>query len=274
MHLDILSTRLQGAATRRFWAPMREKRIVEALGWSTGTHDRPVKHLVATLPKGVEVYFLKPGKEKDQDRDKPNPHDMTPFVGNSQVKLQFNDIWSGLAKISLLNFESFKIVLTLIYRNAYFLDHVEKNLGIIRYEPHKQILKVIEQINNEVGGVLPMELLPFLNYLDILGWNEDVKYNVQNNEPNLLGLRRNTGRINTLLSCIRPPYQAAAFVTYVLRRANAVKSIDFSQLFPIMQQFSNSRGVCPATQGQVKEWLQPYVISDSTKTDSAQKRLI
>jgi len=259
MQWQALRTSLQGAGTRRLWEPKREKRILEALSWSSGTQSRPHKHLVATLPNGVEVYFLKPGKEVFNTK-RPNPHDMLPVVGDSNVRLKFDDVWSGLSSISVINFESFKMALTLIYRNAYFLDHVEKQPGIIRYEPSRQLLSLIKQINDEVGGTSPLEVLPLLHFLDILGWNEDMKYNVQRNMPNFsLHSDYNVGRVNTLLTCIRVPYQASVFVEHVLEKAGDPRSIDFSQLFTIMQQFAKSRGTCTPTQQQLITWLSPYI---------------
>lgn len=41
----------------------RRKRILEALNWEAGPSlDNPKKYLITTLPNGIEVYFLKPGK--------------------------------------------------------------------------------------------------------------------------------------------------------------------------------------------------------------------
>jgi len=259
MQWNPLSTNLQGAGTKQFWEPRREKRILEALSWSSGSQSKPNKHLVATLPNGIEVYFLKPGKEVFNTK-RPNPHDMLPVVGDSNVRLKFDDVWSCLSHISVVNFESFKMALTLIYRNAYFVDHVEKKPSVIRYEPSKSLLNLIKRINDEAGGTSPLELLPLLHFLDILGWNEDMKYNVQRNKPNFSGHSDfNVGRINTLLTCIRVPYQASVFVRHVLEKANNPKNIDFSQLFTIMQQFAKSRGTCTPTQQQLLTWLSPYI---------------
>src|SRR5208337_2919360 len=139
-----LKTRLQGSKTRASWEDKRIKRIHEALSWEGGTDQKPKKHLVAVLPNGIEVFFLKPGKEVKRVR--PNPHDMLPVIGSPDLKLKFDDVWSYLSEISVANFENFKIVLTLIYRNAYFVDHVEKLEDKIRYEPSQEIRERIEQI--------------------------------------------------------------------------------------------------------------------------------
>jgi hypothetical protein len=260
---NILKTKLQGSKTRTSWEYKRTKRIQEALSWERGTEERPKKYLVAVLSNDLEVFFLKPGKEVKRVR--PNPHDMLPVVGTPDLRLKFDDVWSYLSMISVADFESFKIVLTLIYRNAYFVDHVEKQDGKIRYEPREEITNCIEQIDKEIGIVSPVGLIGLLNFLDILGWNEDMKYHVENNRPTFSGkYDLKVGRINTLLTCIRVPYQAALFVAHCIDRANDKKSIDFSLLYTIMQQFAKSRGTCTPTKRQLAEWLSPYVDEKSS----------
>lgn len=259
---SVLKTELQGSTTRRAWEEKRTKRIREALTWESGTEENPIKHLVTQLPNGLEVYFLKPGKEVFNQK-RPNLHDMFPVVSNTEIKLKFDDIWTFLSKISIMNFKSFKIVLTLIYRNAYFIDHVERHKGIIRYEPNQEILETIHQIEKETGRVSPFGLLGLLNFLDILGWNEDMKYHVENNKPTFSGkYGLNVGRINTLLTCIRVPYQSSGFVAHCIDNSTGKQNIDFSRLYAIMQQFAKSRGTCTPTQQQLKEWLSPYVVAD------------
>jgi hypothetical protein len=258
---NALKTGLQGSRTRASWEDRRTKRIQEGLSWESGTDQKPKKHLVAVLSNGVEVFFLKPGKEVKRVRA--NPYDMLPVVGNPDLKLKFDDMWSYLSKISVANFEHFKIVLTLIYRNAYFVDHVEKLEGKIRYEPSQEITERIKQINDEIGNISPVGLIGLLNFLDILGWNEDMKYHVENNSPTFCGKYDwKVGRINTLLTCIRVPYQASLFVAHCVSKAEEKKDIDFSLLYTIMQQFAKSRGTCTPTQRQLVEWLSPYLAQE------------
>lgn len=257
---DILKTRLQSHARARACEPKRRKRIQEALGWGSGTRDNPRKHLVTTLPNGIDVCFLKPGKEVFSVR-RPNPYDMTPVVGSPDKILRFDEIWSYLSKISVVNFDSFKAVLTLTYRNAYLMDHVEEEAGIIRYQPSEEIARCIDSMNDEIGDILPFGLMGFLHLLDILGWNEDVKYHTEHSRPTFSG-RYNfkVGRINTLLTCIRVPYQASLFVRHVIDTIDNKRNIDFQLLFTIMQQFATSRGTCTPTQQKLIAWLSPYII--------------
>lgn len=259
MFQSVLKTNLQGSRTRTLWQSKREKRILEALTWEGGTQSKPRRHLVTTLPGGIEVYFLKPGKEVFNQK-RPNPNDMFPVVGSPEMMLRFDDVWSYLSKISVIDFDHFKAVLTLVYRLAYFVDHVENKEGIVRYEPNNEITRLIDRIDIEADKVFPFGLIGLLHFLDILGWNEDMKYHVERGRPTFLGnYEVKVGRINTLLTCIRVPYQASLFVTHCISKVNDKKNIDFSSLFTIMQQFAKSRGTCTPTQQQLATWLSPYI---------------
>jgi len=251
-------TRIQSSNARATWEVKRAKRVRDALSWKGGTQENPRKYLVAILPNGLEVYFVKPGKEAK--RMIPNPQDMLPVVGNLNVKLKFEDVWRYLSRISVADFDDFRIALTLIYRSAYFLDHVVRKDDRVRYEPSQEIATYIDDIDRKARGVSPIGLMGLLSFLGILGWNEDTKYHVENNEPTFSSkYNPNVGRINTLLTCIRVPYQASLFVIHCIEKANDVKTIDFSLLYTMMQQFAKSRGTCTPTHRQLVEWLSPYV---------------
>lgn len=238
----------------------RTKRIQEAIGWKGGTKEKPRKYLITTLPNNKEVYFLKPGKEVS-NIERPNPYDMRPVVGDPEKRPKFDEMWSNLSSISVRNFEIFKAVLTLIYRSAYMLDHVEVKTGIIRYQPNQEISKCIESIENSIGNILPLGLMGLLHFLDILGWNEDVKYHIEDHKAVLDGQHTfQTGRINTLLTCIRVPYQASTFVKNIIENTSNKTDIKFKDLYEIMQQFAKSRGTCVPTHEQLVKWLSPYLI--------------
>lgn len=166
---------------------MRRSLIAEALSWGGGTLDNPRKYLIAKLPNGQTAYFLKPGKEVAKQR--PNPHDMTPVVGRPEHRLRFDEIWAYLSKTAIINPEIFKAVLTLIYRDAFLLDHMRVG-NSVRYQPNKEIVKSIRDMDQEIGSVLPFGLMGLLHFLDLLGWNEDVKYHTENDEPTFKGKYR------------------------------------------------------------------------------------
>lgn len=241
---------------------LRETRgimIREAIAWGKGTLDRPIRHEVNKLTDGTSVYFLKPGKET-ANVARPNPHDMTPMLGNSNEVLRFDQIWTQLSKISVIDFEAFKMVLTLIYRDAYLMDHTVVN-GVVRYSPRGQVLDCIRRLDGKVGRVLPNGVEGMLFFLDILGWNEDVKYHTENDLPTFDGdYGSNVGRVNTLLTCIRVPYQTSLFVKDILDHSQDKLHIDFGHIYEVMQQFAKSRGTSTPTNAQLLEWLSPYLI--------------
>lgn len=233
--------------------------IREAIAWEEGTLDRPRRHEVNKLSDGTPVYFLKPGKET-ANVSRPNPHDMTPMLGDPNEVLRFDQIWTHLSKISVIDIEAFKMVLTLIYRNAYLMDHTTVN-GAVRYSPHGQVMDCIKRLDLEVGNVLPNGVEGMLFFLDILGWNEDVKYHTENDLPTFDGAYgSNVGRLNTLLTCIRVPYQTSLFVKDILDNCEDKLHIDFGHIYEVMQQFAKSRGTSTPTKAQLLDWLSPYLI--------------
>jgi len=238
----------------------RKKRIIEAMQWKGGTREHPNKYVVDILPGDVQVYFLKPGKEVF-NKLRPNPYDMTPCVGSSSKRFTFNEIWTYLSKISIIDFDAFKVILTLIYRDAFMLDHIETGKNMLRYRPEEKIFDIIRDMDSKFAGSLPIKISELLYFLDILGWNEDMKYHIENNVPTFEGKYGfNVGRINTLLTCIRVPYQASSFVRHAIEQNRRGSEIDFAMLYTIMQQFANSRGTCVPTRQNLIEWLSPYII--------------
>lgn len=239
---------------------LRSQRILEALSWRSG---RSVKHprkcIVTTLPNGTEVCFFKPGKETL--RIKPNPHDMRPQIGLEDKRYGFDDVWKQLSKISVSNQEIFKSVLTLVYRNAYMLDHVEIRKGIYRYQPDPSILNCINLLDSLIPNIIEYGLLGLLHFMDIIGWNEDVKYHIERRKPTFKGKYNwKTGRINTLLSCIAVPYKTWLFVENVRNNSLNPINIDWSLAYDTMQLLLRTRGVCPPKQQELLQWLSPYIV--------------
>jgi hypothetical protein len=260
-----LYTNLQGRSSKGALLLKRKKRILEALGWSKGTLEKPHKHKVTTLPNGMEVYFLKPGKEADPKRKRTNPHDMTPVVGNQARRLKFDDIWAEILRISAADFEGFKAFLALVYRNAYMIDHVEVKPSLIRYQPVEPIVRTVERLEKLSRPGLKFGLMGLLHFLDILGWNEDVKYHVESNRPEFKGERAfDVGRINTLLTSIRVPYQTAGFIRSCMNAFRRNQEVDYLSICTVMQQFTTSRGTCTPTKKQLSNWLAPFITEAQT----------
>ena len=253
-------TRLQGFSSKNSCLQKRKQRILEALSWSKGTQERPHKHRVATLSSGAEVYFLKPGKEAVSNRKRPNPHDMIPVVGDPLRRPKFDEIWAAILQISATSFDDFRAFLTLIYRSAYLLDHVEVSPGVVRYRPAEPLERTIERIEQASTPGFAFGLMGLLHFLDILGWNEDVKYHVERNRPEFSGKYAfDVGRINTLLTSIRVPYQTSEFIRSCTDALRRHRQVDYLSICTVMQQFTTSRGTCTPTKRQLSSWLSPFI---------------
>jgi len=197
--------------SKRDGSELRAKRVIrirEAVAFPSGTLAERKRSEIATLPNGNISYFDKPGKETA--RQKPNIFDMYPNVGTDTDEhfdnWAFEKIWEYLVKISIIQQDTFKKALVLLYRLGYFYDHVNDG-GKIRYQPNKDVLACINCIENYVlkagfkenFGTSEVELLDFLHFVDLLAWNEDVKYHPPvDGQPFFADVnKRNNGRINT-----------------------------------------------------------------------------
>jgi hypothetical protein len=246
----------------------RSVRIVEAITFKSGTIDNPMKNMVSVLPNGKEAYFLKPGKETQ--RATPNIHDMFPNVGNNNQSetsgYTFEIMWEYLIKISIINQITFKKVLVLLYRLCFLLDHTEIE-GKIRYSPSKDLSDYIEKIafslkdgfkdkfNTEEIG-----LWEYLYFIDLIGWNEDVKYHIHNSLPNFEIRNKKTGRVNTILSVISAPLMISNFIQDIIQKTKNYGIIDVKLITSTMQKFTKSRGICVLTNRELLEYLQPYLV--------------
>lgn len=256
----VLKTELQKGVSDEL-LKKRKKRIEEALHFHSGTKDSPAKIRIAVY-NGKEVFFLKPGKEASREKN-PNLNDMTPVVDELKNKnmLSFDKIFENILKVSLYDEDSFKKILVLIYRLAYMLDCKENEDKVLRYLPSEEIITCINHLDEQIKNFFPdYDLWGLLYFLDLLGWNEDVKYHVKNGEPAFnVKSDFDVGRINTLLTCIGVPYMAYKFVKHVLDNKDDRKKIKYETLVEIIQRLLKSRGICKPTQKEIVEWLKPYV---------------
>ncbi len=183
---------------------------------------------------------------------------MTPIVPNYRGAT-FKDLWSSLARASAADMEAFKALAVLIYRNAYHLDHLVDEEGRVRYRPSERVADCIEVVDQRLSAFLPpggVWSLAF--FLDLLGWNEDVKYHSEDSQPTFRGsYPYNTGRVNTLLTSIRVPYEVSRFARNASEHMETPDSIDFSSMIAVMQQLS--RGICVPNRDQLKRWFDPYL---------------
>lgn len=237
----------------------RKNRINEALNISFIDPENPTKYIVDVLPDGTEVFFLKPGKEFF--RKNQNLNDMTPNVGDLFTRFAFSDIWNLLCKLrNSISVDNYKKLSVILYRVAYLLDYTYVE-GKLRFNPSKEILAEIDDIQKEIDSKgLNVNVLGFIHFMDILGWNDEMKTHADNQGLNYISKKPRMGRINTILSCISVPLLFQDFVEEVIMNKDNKSNIDFSVVIDVAQTFSRTRGVCPLTNTKLINYLSPYLV--------------
>ena len=243
----------------------RMHRIFEALRMESGTFENQLKHVIYTLPDGGEAYFLKPGKEAKRN-SRNNPNDMLPFVDGMQKKYSFSDVWNILCKLrNTISLDNYKKLSVILYRLAYLLDCNDEN-GIVRFAPNDYILSEIYEIQKEVNSNgLDTDIMSLIYFIDLLGWNEDVKYqhlsvlSESGYDENYKKLKKPVGRINTILTCISLPISFQNFTDNVIKNAANPSEIDFELGTKIAQKLINGMGIYTLNKSELIEFLSPYL---------------
>jgi hypothetical protein len=249
----------------------RSKMINEAINTPSGSSiDTQEKTIIQVLQNGSEVYFYKPDKETL--RTDPNLHDMTPNISINDVSVTsnftFENIWEYLLKISIINQITFKKVLVILYRICYLIDHKESN-GSYRYRPDTNLLELFNYLayllkegfkdkfkKEEIG------FIEFLNFVDILAWNEDVKYHSKNRRADFNGaFKPKAGRINTIITIISVPLMINEFLLNIMENVSHLENIKINLILSTIQKMSKSRGIFTVTNKELAKKLSPYLIS-------------
>lgn len=251
----------------------RTDMINEAIGFE-GTLSEPKHHVIAERGS-ITLLFEKPGKEAIAGT---NVNDMRPMVivnGRPLDPPSFSFIWSDLTNIAMADFEAFKAVLLLIYRNAFLLDHINVGGGHgWRYRPSSGISDAIAELDRTVGDRSEFgSVWGLLGFVDLLGWNEDVKYHSVDGKASFAEGKyggkgkQKIGRINTLLTCIRVPFEISDFMYSHREEIAGGRKADFVSLYDIMQALINSRGLCtPRRNEDLLRFLDPYLVEESQVT--------
>jgi len=258
----------------------RKQLIDEAINFHSGTQTARIKTIITTFNSDKSACFAKPGKEAA--RQNPNPFDMYPSIEQAEKELMpswaFEQIWEYLIKISIIQQDTFKKVLVLLYRLCYFIDHkIDKN-NKYRYLPSTDIFSEIQNIENyvlqagfkEKFNSTEVELLDFIYFVDLLAWNEDVKYRPnkypidyfkkkQNGEYSLSAGIVNTGRINTILSIISAPIMISKFINNIIWATSNNGIVDVKLITTTIQKFTKTRGLCVLSNRELTDFLHPYL---------------
>ncbi|MBI2038977.1 MAG: hypothetical protein HYT22_01690 [Candidatus Niyogibacteria bacterium] len=202
---------------------------------------------------GYEVGAGKPGKETE--RKNPNPFDMWPFIRKGgafeEKSASFGDIFHELEHMSNKSKYSLELLGCLLARSALMLDHKIKNDRVI-YVPNETVLG---EIKKDIPSMFSVPLEVFLQYLEMIALNEDVKY--QKN-LNMKGkpYSKSAGRPNNLLTCVH-------LIAVLLGKASIV---DFAY------GFAQQRGVSAIKVSQLSSCF-PFLEIDKTEAKVISKEI-
>ncbi|MCL1862117.1 MAG: hypothetical protein FWF78_00950 [Defluviitaleaceae bacterium] len=248
---------------------IKRELITEAITFPSGTATERVKTVINSC-NNHEAAFMKPGKEAS--RKNPNIYDMYPLLtyNNRDVteKFSFEDIWEYLLKIFLIHKGTFTKTLVLLYRLCFFCDHNLIN-NKWRYSPSEQHCELIHNLDNLVlregffdkfNEPKPLTLFQILLFVDLLAWNEDVKYHAPKGEPYFKNMTESkTGRTNTLLSVISAPLLISEFIEDIVSKTQSGGAINVKLITSVIQKFTRSRGLCVLSDAELQKALAPYL---------------
>jgi len=266
---EIITTDLfNSRASGKDFIEKREMLVQEAINFPQGTFEKQKKTVVFKFADDKEAYFLKPGKEAQAHRKTPNVHDMFPNVAGHFDKWAFEQIWEYLIKISIIQQAAFKKTLVLLYRLCFYIDHELVNKKL-RYNPSSQILEYIDNLQKfvlrdgfkEKFKTSEVDLLEFLYFVDLLAWNEDVKYHTIENKADFIKKGKNVGRRNTVLTIISAPILISEFINNIITSTKPEGGIiDVKLITTTIQKFTKTRGLCILSNQKLVEFLQPYLV--------------
>jgi hypothetical protein len=267
--MDYLLTAPLSTKEREKFLLIKRSLITEAINFPSGTASERIKTTVCKFEQN-EAAFLKPGKEAA--RAKPNIYDMYPLVtfnGNeSTERFSFEDIWEYLLQIFLIHKGTFNKVLVLLYRLCFYTDHSCKDEKW-RYSPSVEILTLVKDLDTLVlkegfvdkfNNETPLSLVQFLLFVDLLAWNEDVKYHAPKSEPYArIWSESHSGRTNTIISIISAPILISKFIEDIVTKTQTGGTIDVKLITMVIQKFTRRRGLCTLTDSELQKYLTPYL---------------
>ncbi|MFA7302478.1 MAG: hypothetical protein WC030_01900 [Candidatus Paceibacterota bacterium] len=215
---------------------LRHASIQEAITWPRGSSQQQRLLHIIWNGEGYDVGVGKPGKEAKEGRALPNSNDMWPFIRKDGAfpvnDASFKDIFREFEHMGRRSEHSLELLGCLLVRSAYMLDHSETSDGIKYFPPND----IIDEIKKEIPMMFGVPLIVFLQYINTISLNEDVKYYTKGmDRGKAYGI--GAGRQNNLLTCAR-------LIAVLLKKESIV---DFAD------GFSRNRGVSAMSFNRSKE---------------------
>ena len=186
--------------------------IENSISLETGTKENPIEHNILNF-LDYSLNIMKPGKEAFEDKEEElNLYDAPPVVRFKGEKLNFDPSFKFITdsiykkKSELPNNINMEIFAALLIRNAYLLDHFIEN-DMVVYKTPKIASSIQHDFIKDKDGI-PIPPLIFINYIDLIATNEDVKYyKKKEKEKNAKKtpkqyIQDGTGRFNCLLTLV------------------------------------------------------------------------
>lgn len=196
----------RGKATSAFKQECFQKKLElvnRAISWNGDSSNSQDKLIFNTIWKSTdeiyEVSLGKYGKEfyrsdirwKDGHKGN-NPNDMKPCIFKEGILLEFDGsfdyVFHFFQDVCKINERALQILGSLLFRNAYLLDHDTS----LKYNPPTDAIDYITSVFPTYNGI-PVEV--FLHYLEAVAINEDTKYYTLG-----YNLREGAGRSNNMLT--------------------------------------------------------------------------
>ena len=208
--------------------------------------NNTITHNVIDNVNGLEVFFDTPGKDMNKFY-----YDMAPGVGEQFYRYSFKDIWNDMFNICInICEDSYKKLLVILYRMAYLIDFEVKNEKV-RFNPPAEIKNEIAIIQEEIDKQnKKYNVLELLYFIDLLAWNEDVRYYQDNNKK--------PGRINCIYGIITVVSICKDFYDSVLNHSKNT-SVDINSFLELTQQFIHGRGMISCSDKDLLKILSPYL---------------
>ena len=99
----------------------------------------------------------------------------------------------------------------------------------------------------------------FQHFIDLLGWNEDVKYHIVNDKPDFVKYNNKVGRVNTILTVLSAPLMISNFILDIINKTEKKGIIDVKLITSTIQKFAKTRGICVLSNKELVKQLNPYL---------------
>lgn len=121
-----------------------------------------------------------------------NPNDMHPTVwvdgAEKEFDGSFDHVFNFFQYVGRVDSRALEVLGCLMFRNAFLLDHNDA----LEYYPPREAIDYLNSVIPEYDGI---SVEAYLHYLEMIAWNEDVKYSTLGYD-----VHAGTGRENNMLT--------------------------------------------------------------------------